>query len=112
MAVQQYTDEAILEAILLRPTVEAQADYLGCDRSTLYRRRQDPAFMAKLEAVRKERFGAIVESLERSAQLAILELQDITTDPTAPPQARVSAANALLTHMGKLTELAQHEPTQ
>lgn len=109
MAVQQYTDEELIEAILVRPTVEAQAEYLGCNRSTLYRRRQDPAFMEKLEAVRKERFGHIVEGIERAAQFAILELQNVATDPTAPPQARVSAANAILTHLGKFTELAQQD---
>lgn len=105
MAVQQITDEQVIEAILTRRTVEDQAAYLGCNRSTIYRRRQDPAFMEKLEEIRRERFGHIVETVERSAQFAILELEAIATDPTAPAQARVSAANALLTHMGKFAEI-------
>ena len=107
MAVQQYTDDEILEAMLVRTRLEDQAEYLGCNRSTIQRRKEDPAFKEKLAKLKQERFTHIVDTIENAAQFAILELQDVCTDPTAPPQARVSAANAILTHLGKFTELAK-----
>lgn len=91
-----YNDSEILEALLLEPTQAHAAALIGCDRSTIRRRCEDPEFNKKLRRLRKDRLEHICLQYERLAQIAALELEKILTDPDTPPNVKIQASNAIL----------------
>lgn len=75
----------------------------GIDRTTVYRwLKNDPAFEAELNRLKKDRVERLRADLRSLVSDAIATLRTITTDSKVPPNVRVRAALAVLNRFGDL----------
>ena len=94
------TDDLLLEALLVSPTIKSAAEYAQVDRRTIYNYLADESFSQKHRELRSPRLDSIVSSLDRLSQLAIMELERVLLDPETKPRDRISAAKAVLSARG------------
>lgn len=100
------SDTKLLEALISYGNAERAAQALGVTRNCIYKRLQDDAFRAQYTAAQTAVISAV--SIEMTAILsdAVGALHDVVTDDIATDSARISAANALLTHCNRYLEVA------
>lgn len=100
------SDTKLLEALISYGNAERAAQALGVTRNCIYKRLQDDAFRAQYTAAQTAVISAV--SIEMTAILsdAVGALHDVVTDDIATDSARISAANALLTHCNRYVEVA------
>lgn len=100
------SNEKLLETLLVYGNAERAARALGVTRNCIYKRLQDETFRAQYTAAQSAVISAV--SLELTAVIsdAVGALHDVVTDDIATDSARISAANALLTHCNRYVEVA------
>jgi hypothetical protein len=99
-------EDALLLALACGATVEAAARQCGISDRTVYRRLQDAAFRARLQAVRADmvlRTAGMLTAAAGEAVKTLLVLQKETT----PPATRLGAARAVLELGMKVRETAE-----
>jgi hypothetical protein len=98
---RRVSDEQLIEAIITHQTNEQAAAAVGLSVRTLYERKSDEAFRARLQEAREMQLRAAVDELSRAALSAVLELEAIATNPANPAGVRVQAAQGLLAYAFK-----------
>lgn len=92
--------------MLVYGNAEKAARALNITRNAIYKRLQDETFRAQYTTAQSAVISAV--SIEMTAILsdAVGALHDVVTDDIATDSARISAANALLTHCNRYVEVA------
>jgi hypothetical protein len=88
-------DDALILALACGAQVEAAAAKAGVSAATAFRRLKDPAFMARLDAARRdmvERATSMLTAAAMEAVKTLLDLQGIKQ----PPATRLGAAKSVL----------------
>ena len=99
-----YSDESIVSAILTYKTNRAAAKALGMSERYLYDRLRTKRLQEKLQASREQAMQDAMRELQLGMVEAAATLREIVNDRDVLPQARISAATALLQNGLKLTE--------
>jgi transposase len=88
--------EALLITVLAKGATVAQAArQAGVSERTVYRRRQQPDFQARIQAIQDETYGRVVDVLTHAAQEGIHSLVALQ-DKATPPSVRRAAAHDIL----------------
>ena len=88
--------EALLITVLAKGATVAQAArQAGVSERTVYRRRQQPDFQARIQAIQDETYGRVVDVLTHAAQEGIHSLVALQ-DQATPPSVRRAAAHDIL----------------
>lgn len=82
------------------------AEVLGVDRSTVWRWRQQPAFVSALRLARGDRLEQAVHLATRGVPDMVSLLAEIARDPSVAAGVRVRAASELVQRALQLTEVA------
>ncbi len=98
-----------VEALLLTGEVSQAAQAARVSRDTLYRWLRSPEFQAAVNEAEGRALQTLAGRLVGLAEQAAVTLQDVMSDPKAPPGARVMAAGKVLDALLKLRELVTLE---
>jgi hypothetical protein len=98
-----------VEALMANGEVAAAAKEVGVSRSTLHRWLGEPAFMEAVRAAESRALDDLSRLLVRLGRTALATLAKAMNDPAAPYATRVTAANASLSRLLQLRELATLE---
>src|SRR5688572_26150595 len=98
-----------VEALLTTGEVTAAAKEVGVSKDSLYRWMKQPAFLDAVREVESRTLDDLSRLLVRLGRTAIATLAKAMNDPAAPYATRVSAANASLSRLLQLRELATLE---
>lgn len=85
-------------------TVREAARQVGISEATAKRWLKQPAMQAYLRDLASQQLEQVLGHLRQAALQAVATLQQVMDDPAAPWPSKVSAANAVLSHLLKLTE--------
>lgn len=100
------SDAKLLETLLTYGNAERAAKALGISRTAIFKRLQNDAFRAEYNAAQTAIIGAVALEMTAILSDAVGALHDVVTDDIATDSARISAANALLTHCNRYIETA------
>lgn len=95
---QKYSDEQILEALLMAGSAKQATKRLGCSLSCVRDRLSKPTFKAKYEQAKKDALGDAIDSLKIRMSSAVDVLSATMTKEDTPATVKVSAADAILRH--------------
>jgi hypothetical protein len=98
-----------VEALLTTGEISAAAKEVGVTRETLHRWMKQPAFLDAVREVESRTLDDLSRLLVRLGRTAIATLAKAMNDPAAPYSTRVTAANASLSRLLQLRELATLE---
>jgi transposase-like protein len=98
-----------IDALLVTPELGVVAQKIGVNRSTLYRWLHQPAFVHALRAAEADAVEELSRLLVRLGRTAISTLAKAMTDPATPATTKVRAADATLSRLLQLRELASLE---
>lgn len=98
------SDEVIISALLMSPTLDAAAKQCGLSVRQMYDRRQDADFMRKLTEAQAQALASTTRYLQASTSTAAQTLVEIASSSYRPPQVRIAAARAILEQATKYTE--------
>ena len=95
---QKYSDEQILEALLIAGSAKQAARRLGCSLSCVRDRLSKPAFKAKYEKAKADALRDAIDNLSIRLTTAVDVLAKVMTDSETAATVRVSAADSILRH--------------
>ena len=95
---QKYSDEQILEALLMAGSAKQATKRLGCSLSCVRDRLSKPTFKAKYEQAKKDALGDAIDNLSIRLTTAVDVLAKVMTDSETAATVRVSAADSVLRH--------------
>src|SRR5438105_2118279 len=98
-----------VEALLATGEVSAAAKEVGVSRATFHRWLADPAFLDVVREAESRALDDLSRLLVRLGRTAAATLAKAMNDPAAPYAARVRAADAALSRLLQLRELATLE---
>jgi hypothetical protein len=98
-------DETLLLALACGATVEGAARQAGVSERTAHRRLKEPAFQARLQALRDDMLQRAAATLTAASQEAAKTLVKLLQAQT--PSAQLGAARAILDGATKLSEFAE-----
>ncbi|HKG24600.1 MAG TPA: phBC6A51 family helix-turn-helix protein [Thermomicrobiales bacterium] len=98
-----------VEALLTLGEVSAAAKEAGVSRETLHRWLKQPAFLDAVREAESRALDDLSRLLVRLGRTAVATLAKAMTDPAAPHATRVRAADAALSRLLQLRELATLE---
>ena len=96
-------------ALLTTGEVVDAAQAAGVSRDTLYRWLKTPAFQLAVRQAEAQALDDLSRLLVRLGRTAVATLAKVMNDPTVPPASRVRAADAALSRLLQLRELATLE---
>ncbi len=95
----------MIEALMTTPTQKMAAEKLGCTPVTVSNRVKDPEFRKKYDEARAGLIKSTRDMLQRSTCNAVSTMVHIMQDKRAPTQTRLNAAEAILKHGARYTEI-------
>lgn len=96
-----------IEVLVTSGNVTEAAAAAGVSRETIYTwTRTDKAFQAEKDAISSAYIGELSSRLNLLAQQAVSTLQEILSNPDAPVNARIRAADIVLGRQIQLYEMA------
>lgn len=98
------SDESVISALLMSPTLDAAAQQCGLSVRQLYERRQNADFVRKLTEAQAEALASTTRFLQSATATAARVLLDIAESTGRPAQVRISAARTILEQAAKYTE--------
>ncbi len=98
-----------VEALLTTGEVSAAAREVGIHRDTLHRWLKQPLFQHAVRQAEAQAFDDLSRLLVRLGRTAVATLAKAMSDPSVPAASRVRAANAALSRLLQLRELATLE---
>lgn len=98
-------DEKIISALLSNPTVKEAAASIGTTPQTIYNRLRDADFKSNYAEARQQVLEENCYRLQSYIADAVEQIHTVVTDPDEKSQIRLNAADALLRHCYRLTEL-------
>jgi hypothetical protein len=87
--------EAIL-ALLSEPSIQNSAVKVGVTEKTIRRWLDQPTFAAEYRKAKRDAYTQAIGVVQRYATTAVNTVLRVMTDTASPPNARISAASALL----------------
>ncbi len=97
-------DEILIAALLSSPTKKEAAKKAGIGLTKLKERLNDPAFIEKLDAAKRDLLEQSTVYIQNIVSEAITKMREIMNDPDAPQQTQLNAAECILRNCYKLTE--------
>jgi hypothetical protein len=101
-------DQILILALACGATVEAAAHQGGVSPATVYRRKNDPQFLRRLQEARSEMVQRTAGMLAGAGMESVKTLLALQKE-TAPPAVRLGAARAVLELGTKLREIVELE---
>lgn len=101
---QKYSDEAIVAAILQAGTICEAAKTLGVSPRMVYDRMQNQNFCSLYTQAKADILREAVSNINRRISKAVDVIAEVMDDADNNAAIRLQAANAILTHAGKLNE--------
>lgn len=98
-----------VEALLTTGEVAAAAQSVGVSRETLYRWLKEPVFQQAVRQAEAQALDDLSRLLVRLGRTAVATLAKAMSDPSVPAASRVRAADAALSRLLQLRELATLE---
>ncbi len=98
-----------IQAIVATGDVTIAAQSVGVNRATLYRWMKQPAFVQAVHAAEADAVEDLSRMLVRLGRTAVATLAKAMSDPATPPATKVRAADATLSRLLQLRELATLE---
>ncbi len=98
-----------IAAIVATGDVTVAAQSVGVNRATLYRWLKQPQFVQAVHAAEADAVEDLSRMLVRLGRTAVATLAKAMNDPATPPATRVRAADATLSKLLQLRELATLE---
>ncbi len=98
-----------VEALLTTGDVTAAAQEVRISKATLYRWLKEPAFHQAVRQAEAQALDDLSRLLVRLGRTAVATLAKAMSDPTVPAASRVRAADATLSRLLQLRELATLE---
>jgi hypothetical protein len=90
--------EMAIIGLLKEPTIPAAAESAGISPTTLSRWLQKPEFQSRYRAIRRQVVERSIAELQDATTEAVDALRVVMGDETAPANARVNAARAVLSY--------------
>ena len=103
------SDEKIISALLQNPDVKRAAQALEITPQALYNRLRDDRFRSDYAAARGTVLEQACYTLQGFVADAVEVMHTIAVDAENAPQVRLNAADALMRHMYRLTEIIDFE---
>jgi len=105
------SDGKIVTAIALCGSVKNAAVSLGLSTSAIYQRlRNSPDLREKLNSIQSTAIIAAAATLTDATESAICTLKEVCGNTDNPPTVRVSAADSILRHATRYSEIANIIP--
>lgn len=98
-----------IQAIVATGDVTVAAQSVGVNRATLYRWMKQPSFISAVHGAEADAVEDLSRMLVRLGRMAVATLARAMNDPATPPATKVRAADATLTKLLQLRELATLE---
>ncbi len=98
-----------IQAIVATGDVTIAAQSVGVNRATLYRWMKQPVFVQAVHAAEADAVEDLSRMLVRLGRTAVATLAKAMSDPATPPATKVRAADATLSKLLQLRELATLE---
>lgn len=98
-----------ITAIVATGDVTVAAQSVGVNRATLYRWMKQPGFVQAVHGAEADAVEDLSRMLVRLGRTAVATLARAMNDPATPPATKVRAADATLTKLLQLRELATLE---
>ena len=98
-----------IEAIIATGDMTIAAQSVGVNRATLYRWMKQPTFVQAVHVAEADAVEDLSRMLVRLGRTAVATLAKAMSDPATPPATKVRAADATLTKLLQLRELATLE---
>ena len=99
------SDEQIIAALFSTSSNKEAAALAGISTKTLYSRLAQPEFQEKVRAARRELLESVATEIQRCTTSAVRVIAEIREDEMVNPAIRLQAADAILRHTVKLTDL-------
>ncbi len=98
-----------IQAIVATGDVTIAAQSVGVNRATLYRWMKQPAFVQAVHSAEADAVEDLSRMLVRLGRTAVATLAKAMSDPSTPAATKVRAADATLSRLLQLRELATLE---
>lgn len=102
-------DEKVIAALLQNPDVKRAAQSLEITPQCIYNRLRDSVFRAEYSAARGRVLEQACYTLQGFIADAVEVMHSIAVDTENAPQVRLNAADAMMRHMYRLTEIIDFE---
>ena len=101
----KYNDEQLITAILTNGSINKTAQTLGISHSSIAGRMKKPQFAQKLNEAKAAYLQQAVQELRQELVNSVRTLAAVRDDEEAPQSVRVQAADTILRHACKYTEI-------
>ena len=101
----KYNDEQLINALLTYGSVNQTARELGITHSTISHRLKKPEFKRKLDETKAAYLQQAVQELRQELKSSVKTLAEVRDDKEAPQSVRIQAADTILRHACKYTEI-------
>lgn len=98
-------DEQIIQAVLSSGSQSEAARSLGLNKTTITHRMKNPEFKRKLDEAKAAYLQQAVQELRQELKSSVRTLAEVRDDATAPQSVRIQAADTILRHALKYTEI-------
>ena len=99
------SDEAVISALLQSKTIRQAAELCGVGETSMYAKLRDPAFQESYREARIQMLERTKNRLQSEMLRSVETLAQIRDDVENAPQVRVNAADGILRHGCRMTEL-------
>ncbi|MFN7998611.1 MAG: hypothetical protein U0Q18_33620 [Bryobacteraceae bacterium] len=97
--------EQLVLAVLGQPTFEKAAAAAGMSYSTAHRISKTPEYQQELAQARRQMYEHSLAKLQNGSSAAVDTILSVMEDRRTPPASRLRAADSVLNHAAKFTEL-------
>lgn len=103
-------DHAVARLLGAGMTYTEAGQHLGMSEATVYRRMQSENLRRAVDIERSVHVDRIASRLTEAGSDAVAALVEVATDVEAPPNARIRAADSILTQLARLRTWHQDRP--
>ena len=103
------SDEKLLAALMVTPTISAAAAALGCGERTIFRRMENPAFREQYERMQRDALLTASAGLYGRVGAAVDTMAAIMTDGQVGASTRLNAARAIVDAAVRVAEVVDIE---
>lgn len=102
---KKLNDEMIIQALLSNGSQNMAAKALGVNPATITKRLQNPKFKKLYDEAKAAYLQQAVQELRQELKSSVRTLAAVRDDETAPQSVRIQAADTILRHACKYTEI-------
>jgi len=99
------SDEKIISALLANKSIRDVSIKLGIAESVIYGRLRNPSFKKMFDDARTELLEGTKDRLQLEMSGSVAVLAEVRDNTSASPQIRINAADAILRHAYRMTEM-------